>query len=214
MRKDPIQITRHKKEAIKPFEMAEEIVFDQKDEEILGLLADLLEYPEEGWNDSFQAVENRCAARRRPSLDHFFAFSDSISECSLLELQEIYTRSFDLNPVCALEIGYHLFGEDYKRGEFLANLRESQNPFELGQEKQLPDYLPVVLRLLNMTADSEFRSALIGYCLIPALSRMSGTFRKKKNPYRHLIFLLEDFLKEIGLESRRSEHSEVRYQNV
>ncbi len=38
--------------------------------------------------------------------------------------EELYTRTFDLNPVCALEIGWHLFGEDYERGAFLVRMRD------------------------------------------------------------------------------------------
>ena len=100
----------------------------------------------------------------RAGSEYFSGFCLEIHKFSLLELQELYTRTFDLSPVCALEVGYHLFGEDYKRGEFLARLRETENPYELGQEQQLPDYLPVVLRLLGQMEDAEERAAMIGYC--------------------------------------------------
>ena len=75
-------------------------------------------------------------------LDHIqLSFQDSTRE---LNDFLSHTRTFDLNPVCTLEVGYHLFCENYKRGEFLANLRATEAPFELGQEFQLPDYLPVL----------------------------------------------------------------------
>ena len=35
------------------------------------------------------------------------------------QIQELYTRTFDINPVCTLEIGWHIFGEDYARGALL-----------------------------------------------------------------------------------------------
>ena len=29
------------------------------------------------------------------------------------DLQEMYTRTFDINAVCTLEVGWHIYGEDY-----------------------------------------------------------------------------------------------------
>jgi nitrate reductase assembly molybdenum cofactor insertion protein NarJ len=57
----------------------------------------------------------------------------------------------------------------------------------LGQEHQLPDYLPVLLRLLTKLDDEELRSALIVDCMIPALEKMLKTLSEGENPYRHLI---------------------------
>src|SRR3990172_6927010 len=33
-----------------------------------------------------------------------------------LALEELFTRTFDVQPITSLDIGYTLFGEDYKRG--------------------------------------------------------------------------------------------------
>ena len=141
-------------------------------------LADLLEYPNAGWDSKIIACENDGALTE---------FQSGVTALSLSNLQELYTRTFDLNPVCALEIGYHLFGENYKRGEFLANLRETEVPFELGQGNQLPDYLPVLLRLLNKLDNEELRASLIGECLIPAIEKMLKALAGGDNPYRFLL---------------------------
>lgn len=140
--------------------------------------ADLLEYPGEQWKAPLSNADQPVG------LDEFVA---GIRALSLADLQELYTRTFDLNPVCALEVGYHLFGENYKRGEFLANLRETEGSFELGQENQLPDYLPVLLRLLTKLQDKELRRSLIGECLIPAIDKMLRPLRESDNPYRFLL---------------------------
>ena len=141
-------------------------------------LADLLEYPKLNWNSKLAAYA---------SDESLSEFRSCVTSLSLSELQELYTRTFDLNPVCALEVGYHLFGENYKRGEFLANLRETEAPFELGQQNQLPDYLPVLLRLLTKLDDDELRTSLIGECLIPAIDKMLGPLKETENPYRVLL---------------------------
>jgi nitrate reductase molybdenum cofactor assembly chaperone len=160
-------------------------------------LAELLEYPSLKL-DIESCIELIC---NEPSnvANSFAEFRASVAGLSLSDLQELYTRTFDLSPVCALDIGYHLFGENYKRGVFLANLRETEAPFDLGQERQLPDYLPVLLRLLTKLDDEELRSALIVDCMIPALEKMLKTLSEGDNPYRHLIAAVTAVLKaEVG----------------
>ena len=141
-------------------------------------LADLLEYPDADWHAKIANCDGD------GSLEEF---GSRIIALSLDDLQELYTRTFDLNPVCALEVGYHLFGENYKRGEFLAHLRETETPFALGQENQLPDYLPVLLRLLTKLQDEELRSSLINDCLIPGLDKILTFLKETDNPYRYLL---------------------------
>jgi nitrate reductase molybdenum cofactor assembly chaperone len=156
-------------------------------------LAESLEYPSLK-SDIESCSELICNAPSNVA-NSFAEFRASVAGLSLNELQELYTRTFDLSPVCALDIGYHLFGENYKRGVFLANLRETEAPFDLGQERQLPDYLPVLLRLLTKLDDEELRSALIVDCMIPALEKMLKTLSEAENPYRHLIAAVRSVLK-------------------
>jgi nitrate reductase molybdenum cofactor assembly chaperone len=172
-------------------------------------LAELLEYP------SLKLDIESCSAvicNEPANVTNSFAeFRASTAALSLNELQELYTRTFDLSPVCALDIGYHLFGENYKRGVFLANLRETEAPFDLGQEHQLPDYLPVLLRLLTKLDDEELRSALIVDCMIPALEKMLKTLSEGENPYRHLIELVRLVLhSEPGVALQQSQVRRVR----
>ena len=181
MRNKPVQITRNSTAKIVPFETGETIYLMDEELKLLDSLAGVLEYPTEIWFSRLEQCKAFSLLTDRVGSEYFSGFCLEINKFSLLELQELYTRTFDLSPVCALEVGYQLFGEDYKRGEFLARLRETENPYELGQEKQLPDYLPVVLRLLGKMEDAEERAAMIGYCLIPALKIMNETFEKKQN---------------------------------
>lgn len=154
---------------------------EQKELSIYVDLADLFEYPESN-------LARQIAVDGNTDLSESFTnFRAGIENFSLSNLQELYTRTFDLNPVCALEIGYHLFGENYKRGEFLANLRETEAPFQLGQDKQLPDYMPVLLRLITKLDDEELRTALIAQCMVPAIDKMIASLKEGENPYRYLL---------------------------
>ena len=213
MKNNPVQITRNKSTKIEPFETAETIVLSEHEKHLFESLADILEYPTDDWNLRFEKCKELSLSTDQSASDYFSSFCLDIHEMSLLEMQEMYTRTFDLSPVCALEVGYHLFGEDYKRGQFLANLRETENPYDLGQEHQLPDYLPVLLRLLGQLEDDELRASLIGYCLIPGLKKMNEAFDKKKNPYGNAIKFLAETLKQIARQSMgETEKVEKRFQ--
>ncbi len=201
MSNKPIQITRQKSKKIEPFETGEVVELSKTEIALFDSIADLLEYPDHRWDLRFERCKNLCLSGDEAGSENFSSFCLDVSPLSILELQELYTRTFDLSPVCALEVGYHLFGEDYKRGEFLARLSGTESGYELGQEHQLPDYLPVLLRLLGQMDDSELRAALIGYCLIPALREMNSVLEKKKNPYGGVLRFLDETLRQIATES-------------
>jgi nitrate reductase delta subunit len=161
----------------------------------LEILARMLEYPVADRPLCFDEREFLLRSEAQPFASYINLFISGIEPLSLSEREELYARTFDLNPACALEIGYHLFGENYKRGVFLANLRETEEPFDLGQRHQLPDYLPVLLRLLTRLDDQELRTALIAECLVPGLERMLKAIAEGENPYRHLLAAVETLLK-------------------
>ena len=176
---DPVQYSRSQAPEVTDIFLTKESV------RLAAEFADIVEYPNESW--ATRLSDLRVAVSGESSLAARVAgFSEKTRETSLIGMQELYAQSFDLNPTCALEIGYHLFGEDYKRGEFLANLREAEEPFELGQEQQLPDYLPVLLRLLVQLEDDELRGSLVGHCMIPSLKKIVKAF-KEENPFADLI---------------------------
>jgi nitrate reductase molybdenum cofactor assembly chaperone len=153
-------------------------------------LANLLEYPNDDWNAQLQSFKNQLA-EQRPDLSTAFAiFREKIADLSLDELRERYTQTFDLTPVCTLEIGYHLFGENYKRGELLAYLNQTEEECGVSAGNQLPDYLPVMLRLLAKLDDEELYNDLILQCMLPALDKMETTLSQKQNPYRDLIAIV------------------------
>lgn len=165
-------------------------------------LANLLEYPGKDWEERLAACRQSLLAEPPEQLSRYEEFCQRTDDFTLFALQELYTQTFDLNPVCALEVGHHLFGEDYRRGFFLAHLRETESPFALGQAQQLPDYLPVLLRLLPRLSDEELRHDLMGVCLLPALGKMCAALQESDNPYSPLIRLVSDAVKaEVGDEA-------------
>jgi nitrate reductase delta subunit len=101
-----------------------------------------------------------------------------------------------MQAVCYPYVGYHLFGESYKRGAFLARLNEGYRAHGFSAKKEQPDHVPVILRFLALGEKGDFSEALLREGLIPALDKMADTFGDNGgNPYgeviRALLLLLQ-----------------------
>ncbi|MBK7586361.1 MAG: hypothetical protein IPI67_40010 [Myxococcales bacterium] len=94
----------------------------------------------------------------------------------LLALQELHTRTFDIQPITSLDIGYTLFGEDYKRGALLAGLSGEHKRAENDCGSELGDHLPNLLRLLPKLTDTSVRDELVRVILAPAVREMIREF--------------------------------------
>ncbi|MCK6587799.1 MAG: molecular chaperone TorD family protein [Polyangiaceae bacterium] len=105
----------------------------------------------------------------------------------LNEAEELYTRMFDMSPVCTLHAGYHLFGEDYQRGALLAMLRGELRAAHVDEKNDLPDFLPTLLRLLGRLEDPEDRSLLASSLLLPALEKMNHSLERGTDAFSALL---------------------------
>ena len=120
------------------------------------------------------------------ALEPIRQFADSTSGLSLEELQELYTRTFDINPLCALEVGWHLFGERYERGTFIVKMRQTLREYSLPESAELPDHLTHVLEALGeMNSDDarEFAHLFV----LPALEKMLAAYDGKENVYANVL---------------------------
>lgn len=109
-------------------------------------------------------------------------FHDEVRRVSLEGLQELYTITFDLNPVATLEVGWHLWGEQYERGRFLADLRARQELLGIDSGNELPDHLPVLLRMLEREFDPQLAAQIV-----KAMEKIAKPLDEQGNPYRHVI---------------------------
>lgn len=109
------------------------------------VLAPLFEYPGHKY---CELAARAASAIPEAAREEMSAFCQRIEWCSLAGLEEAFIRIFDLNPDCTLDIGWHLFGEDYARGEFLVKLKAEHRKHGTEDPCELPDHLPAVLRLL------------------------------------------------------------------
>jgi nitrate reductase delta subunit len=106
----------------------------------------------------------------RERLTHFITL---MTAQPLLDLQAHYTTVFDLNPSASLNLTYHLMGEREDRGRALAELIEVYRQAGFAPAvNDLPDFLPLVLEFLAVTAEGETHE-LIRRCLaaVPAIAQ-------------------------------------------
>jgi nitrate reductase delta subunit len=101
-------------------------------------------------------------------------------------LQEAYTTTFDLSPTCTLEVGWHLFGEDYNRGGFMARLRDQFMQYEVEETIELPDHLSNILPLIQRLPADEAAS-LCNEIVLPAISSMRETLERDESPLEPLL---------------------------
>jgi nitrate reductase delta subunit len=99
-------------------------------------------------------------------------------------MQELYVQTFELNPACTLEIGWHLFGENYERGEFLVRMREQLRRHGVAESIELPDHLTHLLVLIERLEHDEAEE-LAGQILVPALAKIQKAL--EGNPYETVI---------------------------
>ncbi len=80
------------------------------------------------------------------------------------EVEEAFTGTFDVNPACALEVGWHLFGEEYARGMFLVRMREELRKYDLCESVELPDHLSHVLAVVASNVRRRSNAVRHGLC--------------------------------------------------
>lgn len=165
-------------------------------------LAALLAYPGPGFRDSLTRLAARLSVeepRAAAALEPFTAFAAKSSEA---DLEEAFIRTFDFNPSCALELGWHLYGENYKRGEFLVELRRLMRRLGVAEGTELPDHLGSVLAVLPLL-DAGEAAALVRDKILPALAKMRAA--AAGNPYDGVLGTIEVCLNSNGRQGKATE---------
>lgn len=177
---------------------------------LYGLLAELLGYP----SHRLAAAAGEAAALAAPispsAAAHLLRFQAFAAQTPLARIEEIYTGVFELDAACHPYVGYHLFGESYKRSAFLLGLKERYRPHGLAYGVELPDHLAVVLGFLAVNRDPDEAAVLIGEAVQPALQKMLASKEEeppdpaipapppKGGPYRAVLEALDLVLQVIA----------------
>jgi nitrate reductase assembly molybdenum cofactor insertion protein NarJ len=154
------------------------------------VLAEIFRYPyaglyslTDGWMSVLRSKSPVHAYKLEPFIDHLRTKPLSFQ-------QEYYVSTFEVQAVCFLDVGYILFGNNYKRGVFLVNMKHEQDKVKNDCGNELADHLPNVLTLLPKLTDPDFAEEMVYSLLIPAVREMIKEFRDMGNIYRGLLEVL------------------------
>lgn len=152
----------------------------------LALLADLADYPGAGLAGALEACP-RALTEASPVVRELLAeFTTRACALTPARREEIYTASFDLQPDCTLNLGHHLFGEDWKRSSMLIELAPIMRRAGLETGGELPDHLCWLLRLLARSpGEAEVRD-LVPCVVLPGLRSLRSRL-PEEHPYQPLL---------------------------
>ena len=160
------------------------------------LIADLFRYPDENLvsrANKFLTMVKKQWPGLSPGLQ---VFVSAIENISTKQQQEYFMKTFDVQAVCYLDLGYMMFGEDYKRAQLLVNLQNEHKVAGVDCGTELADHLPNVLNLLAHTANEDFAHELGFIITIPAVRFMLTKFMNIDNYYADLLQVLLEMLKQ------------------
>ena len=159
-----------------------------------------LVYPDERGADLAREGLGRLLAEHVTGCEELDLLGALLAEPEVGAREEVFTRTFDGSDRRALEVGWHLHGENYARGALMVRLRKLLKEQGLVTGSELPDHLGVVLGLLGRV-EEDMADALARGMVLPALEKLAegfeaGSFDEESSPYRGVIDGLRRFLQE------------------
>lgn len=124
-------------------------------------------------------------------LHHFKAFvEDSVPT----RLEEMFTATFELQPLCHPYVAWQLCGESQQRTLMLMKLTELYRQHNFPAGNDLPDHLSEILRFIGTSNNAHHHFELVVDAIIPTLDKMIGAIEKEDHPYRSLLVALRSWL--------------------
>lgn len=153
------------------------------------MLASLFFYPQnESYKTSVFQTHEYLKDTFPEAADTLQPFVEFVSSSSVKDIQELFLRSFEVQAITTLDIGFVLFGEDYKRGKLLVHLNEEHKKYGNICETELSDHLPNLLNLLPKISDAEMQSEIAELLLLPAVEKMVSEFSLEKIDKKDTVY--------------------------
>lgn len=161
----------------------------------LDIMGEALRYPSPDSRDTLRRrLEEVAQESVRADL---CAFLGEIECLTLEEWEELYVRSFDLDPDAAPYLGWHVWPDEQRRAQLLLEMARRLSAHDLDADGELPDHLVPVFRYLARRPDASGRETtvsgtetpLLDQALKPALHAITDRLRSQTppNPYVHLL---------------------------
>ncbi|MDE2026929.1 MAG: hypothetical protein KGJ11_00130 [Candidatus Omnitrophica bacterium] len=152
------------------------------------LSADLFRYPDRSFYKNVAELLTLLKEKYPSAGQALQIFFDHIIDKELKCMEELYTRSFEIQAITTLDVGYVLFGDDYKRGEILSNLAREHETAQNDCGIQLADHLPNLLCLMARSKDGGFIKDLVEEILSPALKSMIDEFEPQRIAQKNELY--------------------------
>ncbi len=170
---------------------------DKETRVIFKILSLLLQYPKEGIASFDVPLNGISPSEEKKALENFW---HGHRGAPLLQLQEEYTRIFDLDPSMSLNLTHH-HPQVHSRGKLLIQLQQHYR--EAGWENlpgELPDYLPLVLEFMSVcpAAHRQWIAGEYGEILDSLASRVE----RARSPYAPLVTAASRLFSQFARETK------------
>lgn len=152
------------------------------------MFAPLLSYPNKETLAKVESLQEYLNQKYPDAAEIIREFTEFAKIIPLWKWEEIYTRTFDVQAITSLDVGYVLFGDDYKRGELLVNLCKEHTKAGNDCETELADHLPNLLGLLKKLNDNDFKDDLIYLIIKPALKKIINEFDSRNIEKKNKVY--------------------------
>ena len=140
------------------------------------LLEKLFRYPSDNFAEEVQHCQSFLDSVYPEAGKELKIFTDHILKLNQDEREELFIKTFDVQPICYLDLGYVMFGEDYKRGAFLLSMQHEQQKIGNDCGTDLPDNICNVLTLMTKSDNDAFVEDMVWRIFIPCVKKMIAEF--------------------------------------
>jgi len=160
-------------------------------------ISSLLEYPSDETMDCCSYWIKEFGDISKGAKKQVQTFQQIASAMTLIELQELYTRTFDLAPICVPYVSSYIYGdENYERGELMIRLNDHFEKRNIERHGELPDHLGLLLRHADSFTEEEL-TELVTFCLIDPVKQMIENIGEGENPYFYALKAIQSILETV-----------------
>jgi len=158
-------------------------------------LGSLLEYPGEDYLEKIKEAKISVAPVSRHAAKALDEFHAALSGQTIAALEEQYTRTFDIAPLCNPYASSYIYGdESYDRGTMMSTFERKFVEVGFDKGKELPDHLGVLLKFSAHLSPEELNE-LIAFCLLNPVKQMNEQLKDSESPFYNLLRAVLDVIK-------------------
>jgi nitrate reductase molybdenum cofactor assembly chaperone NarJ/NarW len=158
------------------------------------LLSTALDYPSQETIAGISRAAQSLSSEEPEAAEQLRIMQAAIADMTLDYLQEIYTRTFDIAPLCVPYLTSYIYGpESFERGDVMAKLAACFETRGFDPGKELPDHVAVLMRFCAQLNDEEI-SDLVRYCMARPLKDIVETLTDAESVFQYPLIAFKTVL--------------------